>query len=351
MSFFGGLKRALGWSGDDEENEDYISYESSSDKQVALQGMKEETEANESVVLDFSDEIPEGVFDGLIEIVNANLSPMVLKCLDVEAEKKLMYEALGPKFSAFVKETRERSLEMARQEWNREKGALNGKIEDFKSRCDAAENEMREMKAMKMSEDRQKMALKERLRNLEDQIARAEAEKEQYDLENKSLLNKLKVSQVRSEANEEAEKEIVELKAEIARMKAQQAEPASEDVAKELEEEYKSKMEVNNALINDLRAEAAKNKELLAESEGEVAELKAKLVELEEKSANVDKVVAEADEEKAKLTAELEETANELKAAKAEIEEMAENLSVLDDIQEQLEKVGEFKKKKEEEVH
>ncbi|MEE1298613.1 MAG: hypothetical protein UHE62_07795, partial [Muribaculaceae bacterium] len=247
MSFFGGLKRALGWSGDDEENEDYISYESSSDKQVALQGMKEETEANESVVLDFSDEIPEGVFDGLIEIVNANLSPMVLKCLDVEAEKKLMYEALGPKFSAFVKETRERSLEMARQEWNREKGALNGKIEDFKSRCDAAENEMREMKAMKMSEDRQKMALKERLRNLEDQIARAEAEKEQYDLENKSLLNKLKVSQVRSEANEEAEREIVELKAEIARMKAQQAEPASEDVAKELEDEYKSKMEVNNA--------------------------------------------------------------------------------------------------------
>ncbi len=350
MSFFGGLKRALGWSGDDEENEDYISYESSSDKQVALQGMKEETEANESVVLDFSDEIPEGVFDGLIEIVNANLSPMVLKCLDVEAEKKLMYEALGPKFSAFVKETRERSLEMARQEWNREKGALNGKIEDFKSRCDAAENEMREMKAMKMSEDRQKMALKERLRNLEDQIARAEAEKEQYDLENKSLLNKLKVSQVRSEANEEAEREIVELKAEIARMKAQQAEPASEDVAKELEDEYKSKMEVNNALINDLRAEAAKNKELLAESEGEVAELKAKLVELEEKSANVDKVVAEADEEKAKLTAELEETANELKAAKAEIEEMAENLSVLDDIQEQLEKVGEFKKKKEEEI-
>ena len=90
MSFFGGLKRALGWSGDDEENEDYISYESSSDKQVALQGMKEETEANESVVLDFSDEIPEGVFDGLIEIVNANLSPMVLKCLDVEAEKKVV---------------------------------------------------------------------------------------------------------------------------------------------------------------------------------------------------------------------------------------------------------------------
>ena len=67
MSFFGGLKRALGWSGDDEENEDYISYESSSDKQVASQGIKEEAEANESVVLDFSDEIPEGVFDGLID--------------------------------------------------------------------------------------------------------------------------------------------------------------------------------------------------------------------------------------------------------------------------------------------
>ena len=317
MSFFGGLKRALGWSDDDDE-EDYITYSSLQDKSDSETKTNSETEVKPTGVgvVDFDGEIPEGVFDGLIEIINANLSPMVLKCLDVEAEKKYLYEALGPKFSSFVKETRENGLSVARAEWTKEKGELNAKIEEFKARCETAENEMREMKAMKMSEDRQKQALKERLRNLEDQVASAEAEKEQYDLENKSLLNKLKVSQLRTDAVEEAEKEIVELKAEISRLKAQ---PVQGGVAQEevdaIEEEYKSKMEITNGLISSLQAEAVKNKADLEESEALVADLK-----------------------------------TQLETAKAEIEEMAESLSVLPDIQEQLVKVEEFKRKKNEEV-
>lgn len=316
MSFFGGLKRALGWSGDDDDD-DYITYESSSSEDISEENGKDAT-----VSFRDDDEIPDGVFDGLVEIINANLSPMVLKCLDVDAEKKYLYEALGPGFKTFVKDAKERGLGQARAEWEREKGELNSRVEDYKARCETAENDMKEMKAMKMSEERQKLALKERIRNLEDQVASAEAEKEQYDLENKSLLNKLKVSQVRNDANEEAEKEIVELKAEIARMKAQPVGGTSDDTVKALEEEYNAKMEINNALINDLRAEAAKVKE-------ENSTLKASA----EKSSE-----------------ELSAVTGELEKAKAELAEMADNLGMLDDIQEQLDKVEEFKKKKEEEV-
>lgn len=343
MSFFGGLKRALGFSGDDDDEEDYITYESSVTSSPT-ESEKPDVEENNSVV-DFneSDEIPEGVFDGLIEIVNANLSPMVLKCLDVDAEKKYLYEALGPKFSAFVKETRERSLSAARGEWDKEKGELNAKIEDFKIRCETAEQESREIKAMKVSEDRQKTALKERLRNLEDQVAAIEAEKEQYDLENKSLLNKLKVSQLRSEAVEEAEKEIVELKAEIARMKAQPVTGVPEEQVKALEDEYKAKMEINIALITEIRNEAAKNKEELEARNAELEELKNLLAQSEEK-------LTSANEELSQSKTELEAVKSELETTKAEASEMSENLSVLDDIQEQLEKVEEFKKKKSEEI-
>lgn len=311
MSFFGGLKRALGWSGDNEEEEDYITYESSSSEE-------QPTTMKKDVVVEFNsnDEIPDGVFDGLINIVNSNLSPMVLKCLDIEAEKKYLYEALGPNFSAFIKETKEKSLSVARVEWEREKAEMNGKIEDFKTRCETAENEMKEMKAVKMSEDRQKLALKERIRNLEDKVAAAEAEKEQYDLENKSLLNKLKVSQVKNAAVEDYEKEIQELTAQIVALKKKLAEgDADDERIKALEEEYKSKMEINNALINEIRSEAAKNKEALSAKENEVVELKA-----------------------------------ELEATKTELGEMAENMGLLDDIQEQLVKVEEFKKKKEDEI-
>lgn len=331
MSFFGGLKRALGWSSDDDD-EDYITYGSSTEETVVST-----PEKNNVVEFCDNDEIPEGIFDGLVDIINSNLSPMVLKCLDVEAEKKYLYEALGPKFKDFVKSAKENGLALARDEWAREKGELNGKIEDFKARCESAENDMKEMKAMKMSEERQKLALKERIRNLEDQVATAEAEKEQYDLENKSLLNKLKVSQVKSEANEEAEKEIQELTAQIVALKKKLAEGGSDDEkVKQIEDEFNAKMEINNALLNEIRAEAAKNKE----------ELAAVTAELENVKSERDEAVASADNVKA----DLDNANEELAKAKFELAEMSDNLSVLDDIQEQLDKVEEFKKKKEDEI-
>ncbi len=342
MSLLSSLKRALGRSNDDEEEDDYIAYSSSSDSDNTSGNKSEndETKATSHVdVVSFSDtdELPEGIFDGLVEVVNANLSPMVLKCLDVEAEKRYLYETLGSKFKDFIKATREKSLDYARGEWEREKSELNSRIADYKERCDTAENEMQEMKAVKVSEERQKQALKERVRNLEDKVAAAEAEKEQFDLENKSLLNKLKVSQVKTGAYEEAEAEIVELKAEIARMKAQPLDgyvPADE--LKALEDEFKGKNEVNNALINELRAEAAKNKEELDAKDAEATELKKRL---EESQAS-----------HSELQAELETVNKALEDTRAELNEASASLSMLDSIQEQLDKVADFKKKKEDEL-
>ena len=47
-----------------------------------------------------------------------------------------------------------------------------------------------------MSHDRQKRSFNDRIRDLEDKVSAVEAEKEQYQLEIKSLLNKLKVAAV-----------------------------------------------------------------------------------------------------------------------------------------------------------
>lgn len=339
MSLLSSLKRALGRSSSEDEDEDYITYGSSTDNGSTVSENNENNKPMAVNVVEFndSDELPEGIFDGLVDVVNANLSPMVLKCLDVEAEKRYLYEALGSKFKDFIKSTRDKSLAYARSEWDREKGELNSRIADFKERCEAAENEMKEMKAAKMSEDRQKLALKERIRTLEDQVASAEAEKEQFDLENKSLLNKLKVSQVKSGALEEAETEIVELKAEIARMKAQPLDGyVPEDEVKALEEEYKGKMEVNNALVDELRSEATRNKEQLEARDAEVADLKTQLQESATKLESTQNELGVSN-------AELESVKNELSEASA-------GLSVLDDIQEQLNKVEDFKKKKENEI-
>lgn len=345
MAFLGGLKRALGWS-DGEDDEDYISMDSSLEKDT-----KPYAEKDTEIKLQNPEDIPDGIFDGLIEIVNANLSPMVLKCLDVEAEKKCLYEALGPKFSEFVRTVKEQGVAVARADWDKEKAALDAKVDEFKCRCEAAETERNEIKAQKMSEDRQKAALKERVRTLEDKVAAAEAEKEQYDLENKSLLNKLKVAQVKTDAVETAEAEVRDLTAQIVELKRKMADGSAVDErVKQLEEEYNAKMEITNALLNELRTEAVRNKELFEEKASELSALQEKLAE---KDTALDSIGAElktSNEQLSKMQIELEATKVALSEKTAEIDEMAENLSVLDTIQEQLDKVEDFKKKKDEEI-
>lgn len=345
MAFFGGLKRALGWS-DGEDDDDYIVMDSSADKDSVPVAKKEDNSIPKN-----PDEIPDGIFDGLIEIINANLSPMVLKCLDVDAEKRYLYEALGPKFAGFVKDVKEKGITSARADWDKEKNALNAKVEEYKSRCEAAEAERNEIKAQKISEDRQKAALKERLRTLEDQVASAEAEKEQYDLENKSLLNKLKVVQVKTDAVEAAEAEVRELTAQLVEMKRKMADgSATDERVKQLEEEYNAKMEVNNALINELRSEAVRNKEALDAKEAELAKLKEETADNDKVVENARKELEDAKTATAQVQAELEAAKAEISEKTAEMEEMTENLAMLDTIQEQLDKVEDFKKKKEEEV-
>ena len=90
MAFWNKLGSVFGFNEDDTD-EDYIIRNNSSDDDDTPRTV---VEIN-TVTAD--GEIPEGVFDGLIEIINANLSPMVLQCLDVEAEKKYLYQALGPR--------------------------------------------------------------------------------------------------------------------------------------------------------------------------------------------------------------------------------------------------------------
>lgn len=345
MAFLGGLKRALGWS-DGEDDEDYISMDSSLEKDTQPYA-KKDTETK----LQNPEDIPDGIFDGLIEIVNANLSPMVLKCLDVEAEKKCLYEALGPKFSEFVKTVKEQGVAAARADWDKEKAALDAKVEEFKCRCEAAETERNEIKAQKMSEDRQKAALKERVRTLEDKVAAAEAEKEQYDLENKSLLNKLKVAQVKTSAVETAEAEVRELTAQIVELKRKMADGSAVDErVKQLEEEYNAKMEVSNALLNELRTEAVRNKEICDEKTSELSVLQEQLAQKEAESDKINLELKAANDALSKIQVEFDAAKVELEEKVAEIEEMSENLSVLDSIQEQLDKVEDFKKKKDEEI-
>lgn len=333
MSFVNGLRRALGLPDkyDEEANGSDIIEFNASPRTPYINPFKKKGAQDEHLpasapveISSNSDDntvmsLPGGIFDGLLEVINGNLSPLVRSCIDVDAEKKYLYDTLGASFQEFVTSTRESAFAAARESIEKERAEMKDAIAVINERCSAAEKRVNEMKDQKQSEERQKNALKERIKDLEKQVATAEAEREQFDLENKSLVNKLKVSRVKADDSEFNEKEVARLNKEVNTLKEQLTKMPSADA---YEEEYKAKMEVTNALISSIRAELVKK----------------------------DDEITSKDEKIKEIQAALDEATENLVSLKAELEDASLNLAIADEIQGQLDKVEDFKQKKNKEV-
>ena len=309
MGLFNGLKRALGLSDDYEEEDDlegmdsnyrtpYVNpFKKGDDTVTDLSSLAPREEASVVVnepqpVAEVEEKLPDGVFDGIITIINGNLPEFVRDCIDIEKERKAVYVAMGPQFRDYVRNLRRSSLDEARQQWVDERTRLTSKISQTELRAEEAVKKANEIKDRLMSEERQRRAIVERSHDLEARIADLEAQHEQDQLQNKGLLNKVKVMQLKADEAQKDAEEITRLSALVNEqrrqlMEANDAEVRMAELSTEnenlradieelkqkadttaIEDEYKSKMEVANALINELRSTAAaKEQEAKALSE------------------------------------------------------------------------------------
>ena len=312
MGFFNKLKSALGYSDSEYDEDDeldgfnpahrtpYVNPFKKDETMPDLSDLEQPAEAaptavaevRSSPVAEVEEKLPDGVFDGIITIINGNLPEFVRDCIDIEKERKAVSVAMGPKFRDYVLNLRRTSLEEARTQWIDERNALTGKLAQSNQRADEAVRKASEIKDRLMSEERQRRAIVERSHDLEARIADLEAQHEQEQLQNKGLLNKIKVMQLQvTDSQKDAEEitrlnklindqrtrlaKIVDLEAQIAELNAendslkrQLDEMQQSAEAQEIADEYKSKMEVANALINELRSTAAaKEQEAKALSE------------------------------------------------------------------------------------
>lgn len=312
MGFFNKLKSALGYSDSEYDEDDeldgfnpahrtpYVNPFKKDETMPDLSDLEQPAEAattavaevKSAPVAEVEEKLPDGVFDGIITIINGNLPEFVRDCIDIEKERKAVSVAMGPKFRDYVLNLRRTSLEEARTQWIDERNALTGKLAQSNQRADEAVRKASEIKDRLMSEERQRRAIVERSHDLEARIADLEAQHEQEQLQNKGLLNKIKVMQLQvTDSQKDAEEitrlnklindqrtrlaKIVDLEAQIAELNAendslkrQLDEMQKSAEAQEIADEYKSKMEVANALINELRSTAAaKEQEAKALSE------------------------------------------------------------------------------------
>ena len=150
--------------------------------------------------------------------------------------------------------------------------------------------------------ENQRRALQTRYNTLTERVASLEGDIEHLEVEKKALQNKLKVAQVQSGAV---------------------ADSSVEAQVESIATEYKEKMEVTNALLNEIRSEAARKTQ-------EVEELRQKLDEAQTASTVGAKELAELKEQVAELEKQTAEQEAKIAAdAKAHADAIAEKDAVI----------------------
>lgn len=297
MAFFRALKRAFGFSdnGDERDDElDGINGERAVKRPYANPFKNDDadqtdTDENGSDASSLSaDGITEQLLTEVIAIVNQNLPPFVVDNLDVEAERKAIGDSLKPSVDAFVSQLRQ----------------------EEQGKADSNKALIAELQEKAKVTEAQRRAVLAKYNDLQNKVANLEAEREQFELENKSLLNKIKVMKVKAGDTDFSD--------------IDQAVASIDSSKKELEsltQEYQTKMEITNALLSELRADAATKAE-------EVKKLNQELVDAQQHSEELEKQVEQ-------LEKQLEE---------------APDSELIDEVQSKIEQFEQFKIKKNQEI-
>ncbi len=289
MSIFKKTLKALGFSGEDDDLE-YQPYTAENITNACVREKEAQEEARQdaaqlpqmTAAVEEELLLPDTVLDAMIEMLNRSLPDYVVASLDKESEKKYLSQQLGNPFKEFISTMNARSREQVSQKWKTEHAGLMKEIEEAREKVKELEEQRNGIQSAQLSAERQKRAVTEKMHELEARIATLEAEKEQFELENKSLVNKLKVANVHQEELDEMRTENVRLMTELRKQREnagdieklqaelQQANEALEQTANNsqdsTEELTKTKAELQQAKtdLDQLWSELAASKEVEA---------------------------------------------------------------------------------------
>nr|MDE6049366.1 hypothetical protein [Paramuribaculum sp.] len=211
MSIFNHIKRAFGL-GDNFDSEDYDLDDA---EEYTPQYRKIETKT--TPLPSGNDETLSGdIFDGVIELFNRTQPEFVRECINTDAQKDYILNNIDSGLKVRLEKEVNAAKARGQMLWEEEMKKLGKEVEILKQEKEDLEQKREESKSQRLSAERQKRALVERVHDLETQLLNMEAEKEQYILENRSMLNKLRVVSVTSGgASDEAFDEIERLGSEL----------------------------------------------------------------------------------------------------------------------------------------
>lgn len=338
MGFFNGIKRAFGFSDNGDEHDDELDgIDGRAARSPYVNPFRNDTSPAER-----HDSEPAV---GRVEPARKQAQPSPSASPEVEEGivPRSKHEAVKKAQQAAQEKVRQAVSEAASAGSTKVPSALIDDIASVLSahlgnmHATAATNDSPLRERLKDSEN-QRRALQTRYNTLAERVASLEGDIEHLEVEKKALQNKLKVAQVQSGAV---------------------ADSSVEAQVENIATEYKEKMEVTNALLNEIRSEAARKTQEVEElrqkldeaqtastvGAKELAELKEQVATLEKQTAEQEakiaadaKAHADAIAEKDALIASMKDEASASASAK-EKEMMAEMEDMLKDVED-------FKQKK-----
>ena len=215
MSAFTFFKKIFGFTPDDEvlSDDTDISYEDSEPVESAPVQPASPTMVTPP---SFDPKMKERLFAGVVAVFNEALPDFLRRSVNPEAQQQRLAEVMDASCNQYLdsllrqaQEYAEARLKSAADEARQESARLKEEMENV----NRARNQLREQQ---LSADRRSRALSERVRDLEEQVQKLDAEREQFQLENKSLLNKLKVADVQPGVVDNLTREVEELRTRLA---------------------------------------------------------------------------------------------------------------------------------------
>lgn len=326
MAFFNKLKSVFGFSGEEyeiEENElsqrdatvtplaqrrQAASASAKPDEKAVTSGGSAEVAQCEIQTSELQKgNCPEAIFNKVVEIFNESLPPFLRECVDPEKQARYIHDALDDSMKSYLAQIDRDADSRMKVKLENGQSALRQEIETLREKAKKIEDTSAEWKEQKLSAERQKRALSERVHDLEKQVDSFNAEKEQYELENKSLVNKLRALSIqdsdmdalRSEnetlrneikiLKENAPKTIVPAVDQETLRQLEKLKDSVDDLAAQKETlmrernilandivVLKKKCEISDVMLNDLNHKASSAKLALAEKENQYNELLSK---------------------------------------------------------------------------
>lgn len=263
MSFFNSVKRLFGF-GDDDFDEEFgedatvIPRKGTASEDTLV--IKPNIEISQEKMAVKNDvQIPfDEIFDHVIEVFNKSLPAFLSSSVDPAAQRKYLYDTLDESVKDYVSQLSKQIAEDTRKNWKTDRDKILQQVSELQEKERKSEDRISEAKNLQLSAERQKRAFAEKVHDLENQISKLEADREQLQLENRSLINKIKVCSVQ-------ENDIEALNTENANLKAQLEQANAQAIPDESNESYADEINTLKQRVEEMESENSGLKtELLA---------------------------------------------------------------------------------------